>query len=70
MPINPQWSFGLGINVPFGLKTEYDDGWIGRYQGLKSEIKTINVNPALSWQVTPTLAHRRRRELPAHQGDA
>ena len=33
-------------------KTEYDDGWLGRYQALKSKIKTINVNPALSWKVT------------------
>ena len=56
VPINAQWVFGVGVNVPFGLKTEYDDGWLGRYQGLKSEIKTINVNPALSWQATPTLA--------------
>lgn len=53
VPINPQWSFGLGITVPFGLKTEYDNGWLGRYQALKSEIKTVNINPALSWQVNP-----------------
>jgi long-chain fatty acid transport protein len=56
VPINPQWAFGLGVNAPFGLTTEYDDGWLGRYQGLKSEIKTININPALSWKVTPQLA--------------
>ena len=65
-----QWTFGLGVNVPFGLETEYDDGWLGRYQALKSEIKTINVNPAMSWKVTPTARGRRRRQLPAHQGDA
>ena len=51
VPLNKQWTFGLGISAPFGLKTEYDDGWIGRFQGIKSEIKTINVNPALSWQI-------------------
>lgn len=56
VPINAQWTFGLGVNAPFGLTTEFDDGWIGRYQALKSQIQTINVNPALSWQVTPTLA--------------
>jgi long-chain fatty acid transport protein len=56
VPINAQWTFGLGVNAPFGLKTEYDNGWIGRYQGLKSEIKTINVNPVLSWKVTPQFA--------------
>ena len=49
-PIDRQWSVGVGVNAPFGLKTEYDNGWIGRFQALKSEITTINVNPALSWQ--------------------
>ena len=56
VPINQQWAFGLGINVPFGLVTEYDDGWIGRYQGLKSKIETLNVNPAISWKITPQFA--------------
>ncbi len=56
VPINAQWSFGLGVNAPFGLVTEYDDGWLGRYQALKSEIQTINVNPAVSWKISPTLA--------------
>ncbi len=56
VPINAQWTFGLGINAPFGLTTEYDDGWLGRYQALKSQIKTINVNPAISWKVTPEFA--------------
>ena len=51
MAINDQWHFGIGINAPFGLKTEYDNGWIGRYQALKSEIKTINVNPAVSYKL-------------------
>lgn len=49
-PIDRQWSVGVGVNAPFGLKTEYDDGWIGRFQALKSQITTINVNPAVSWK--------------------
>ncbi len=56
IPLNKQFAFGLGVNAPFGLTTEYDDGWIGRYQALKSSITTINVNPAMSWQATPTFA--------------
>jgi long-chain fatty acid transport protein len=51
VPINSQWSFGLGINAPFGLKTEYDSGWIGRFQAMESKIETLNVNPALSFKV-------------------
>jgi long-chain fatty acid transport protein len=56
IPINPQLAFGLGISTPFGLTTDYDEGWIGRYQALRSEIKTINVNPAISWKATPTFS--------------
>ncbi len=56
MPINKQWAFGLGVNAPFGLVTEYDTSWIGRFQAVKSDIKTINVNPALSWKPADNFA--------------
>jgi len=52
VPINQQFAFGLAIGVPFGLITEYDDGWIGRFQALKSDVRTYNVNPAISWRVS------------------
>ena len=51
-PINNQWSVGIGVNVPFGLKTEYDSDWIGRFQAVKSKIETINVNPAVSFKAS------------------
>ena len=51
-PINNQWSAGIGVNVPFGLKTEYDSDWIGRFQAVKSKIETINVNPAVSFKAS------------------
>jgi long-chain fatty acid transport protein len=56
MPINSQWSVGLGINSPFGLVTEWSSDWLGRYQAIKSDIQTINVNPAISWRVNDTFA--------------
>ncbi|MEO8305933.1 MAG: outer membrane protein transport protein [Betaproteobacteria bacterium] len=56
IPINRQWSFGLGVNAPFGLVTEYDNGWLGRYQALKSDVKTLNINPAVSWKITDNVA--------------
>ncbi len=52
MNINPQLTFGLALNVPFGLKTQYDQGWRGQLTGLKSEIRTINVNPSLAYKIT------------------
>lgn len=56
LPYSQQLSFGLGVNVPFGLTTEYDDGWIGRYHGIKSQVKTINVQPSVSWKVNDQLS--------------
>jgi long-chain fatty acid transport protein len=53
VPFADSFTFGLGINAPFGLKTDYDEGWIGRFQALRSEVKTINVNPSLAWAPTP-----------------
>jgi len=55
-PIDPRWTLGLGVNAPFGLVSEYDSSWIGRFQGIKSEIKTINLNPAVSWKLTDSIA--------------
>lgn len=48
--------FGLGVNVPFGLKTEYDPTWVGRFQAVKSELKTININPAIAIKVNDQLS--------------
>lgn len=56
VPISKSWAVGLGIGAPFGLKSDWDEGWLGRYQGLYSEIKTINVNPAVSWRANDALS--------------
>lgn len=54
--INDRWSFGLAINAPFGLATEYDSNWVGRYQAIESEIINLNANPALSYKVNDNLS--------------
>jgi len=54
MDLNPRMHFGIGISVPFGLKTEYDSDWIGRFQGIKSKVETLNINPSLSYKLSET----------------
>ncbi len=41
-----KYKIGIGINAPFGLGTEYDNGWMGRYTSTDSEVKSLNINPA------------------------
>jgi len=54
--LTQQLWFGLGLSVPFGLKTEYDQGWVGRFQSQLSEIKTIDVNPSIAFKVNDVLS--------------
>lgn len=54
--LNTLTKFGLGINAPFGLATEYDKTWIGRYQAIKSEVQTIDINPALAYKLSNQLS--------------
>lgn len=50
------WRYGLGVNVLFGLATEYDSTWQGRYHAIKSEIKSVNINPVVAWRISPQLS--------------
>jgi long-chain fatty acid transport protein len=55
-PENGALRFGIGLTAPFGLATEYAANWAGRYQGQRSELTTIDINPALSYKVSEKLS--------------
>ena len=50
--LNDKLSIGLGINAPFGLATDYDRTWVGRYYAKESDVATININPVIAYKVT------------------
>ncbi len=52
LPLGEQFSIGIGVSSPFGSKIEYQDSWIGRFQGIDSQLKTINYNPSIAYKVT------------------
>jgi long-chain fatty acid transport protein len=54
--LNDQVNVGLGVNAPFGLTTEYDSEWVGRYHAIKSELTTIDVMPAVSFKPMDNLS--------------
>ncbi len=47
---------GLGVGVPFGLKTEWSSDWMGRFHGIKSQVDTVNINPTVAWKALPWLS--------------
>lgn len=49
-------SAGLGVFNPFGLGTEWNGTWEGRYIATTSKIETYAVNPVLAYQITRDLS--------------
>lgn len=54
--LTPDIYLGVGLNAPFGLKTEYDSDWKGRTQAIKSEVKMVNLNPSIAWKAGESLS--------------
>ncbi|HZQ60028.1 MAG TPA: outer membrane protein transport protein [Casimicrobiaceae bacterium] len=48
--INDRLAIGLGITAPFGLKTDYGNDFVGRYQNVLSSITVLDVNPAIAYR--------------------
>jgi long-chain fatty acid transport protein len=56
-PITNTWKFGLGIETPFGLTTEWQNPqqFAGRFISTKASLQAFDLNPTLAWQITPSL---------------
>lgn len=56
VPEGENWRTGFAITAPYGLETDYDAGWIGRYHALHSKLETININFAAAMEIRPGLS--------------
>ena len=47
-----QFTMGIGITVPFGEMVDYDPHWVGRYQSLRSALRTLDydISAAYRWK--------------------
>lgn len=50
--INDTVWFGLGMTVPFGMGTEYDDDWAGNERGISATILTFDLNPNFAFKLS------------------
>lgn len=55
-PITKRWSFGIGVNTPFGLNTRYDNGSVARYVATTSKIMTMDITPGLAFKFNDQLS--------------
>jgi len=48
--LNDQFNLGISITAPWGLVTDNDSDFAGRFYGTTSKIKTINLKPVLAYR--------------------
>jgi long-chain fatty acid transport protein len=54
--LNNGLSFGLGLNSPFGLKTQPNALWSGMFYSQESNIKAIDATPTVAWKINNWLS--------------
>lgn len=55
-PVNDKFALGAGMNVNFGLKSEYDDSYDAGIFGGKTDLSAINLNLSGAYWVTEGLS--------------
>jgi long-chain fatty acid transport protein len=49
-------TLGASVGAPFGLKTEYDNDWVGRYNAVESDLKTVDVTLSAAVELGDTFS--------------
>ncbi|OOF50544.1 hypothetical protein BKK54_05515 [Rodentibacter genomosp. 1] len=55
-PVNEKFSIGGGMNVPFGLKTEFDSDYTAGVFGGKTDLTAINLNLSGAYRISEGLS--------------
>lgn len=55
-PISDRFTFGLGVNAPYGLASKYDEDWVGRYLATNSELEIVNINAVLAIKLSDSFS--------------
>lgn len=51
-PLFEKFSMGFGINAPYGLASDYNDDWHGRYLATFSQLEVVNVSAVGAYQLS------------------
>ncbi|WP_423228046.1 OmpP1/FadL family transporter [Phytopseudomonas daroniae] len=55
-PLDDKVAFGIGVYAPFGLATDYESGFMGRYEADKSFVRVVTIQPTLSYRFNDQLS--------------
>lgn len=54
--VNDRITIGVGVNNPYGLGTEWNSDWVGRYITTKVDLSTWFISPTIGYKITDDLA--------------
>lgn len=54
-PTDAKWKVGLGVYTPFGGLVDWGNSWSGKYALTSLDLKTIFIQPSISYKVTDRL---------------
>lgn len=49
--VNDNLWAGLGVTAPFGLASQYDDDWFGRFDSTKTSLEVFDIQPTLAYKI-------------------
>ncbi len=55
-PLSDSYALGIGVFSNFASETGYDSNFAGRILAEKSKVTTTNINPSVSFKLSPTLS--------------
>ena len=55
-PLDDKLAVGFGVYAPFGLATEHEDEFQGRYFGTVSDIQVVTFQPTISYKLSDNLS--------------
>ena len=50
IPIGNNLTVGVGMFAAFGLRTNWEEPWIGRFSSRDANLKTVSVQPSIAWR--------------------
>ncbi len=51
LKLNQDVGLGMAVTAPFGNANSYDSNWVGRYLGLKTSARGVDINPSLGVRI-------------------
>jgi long-chain fatty acid transport protein len=52
LPVGNNLTFGVGVFSAFGLRTNWEEPFAGRFISRDANVKTVSVEPAVAWQTS------------------